>query len=289
MDPYSDISMGGLPEGDPYQMQQQMGSDPAPSASPTVLAPAVKGGDFDWSAINVQTREQFDTLSPGQQELLKMMKRGVKFSGAQAAEFVVGIEQRINDPAYQAGLQRKQMEIDAKGQEARAKAQESLSAIQIMEQTLDSLEKHPGFSGAVGVKGFGNYFSGTKEADFRAMLDQLQGGVFLQAYQALKGGGPITDIEGEKGTQALARLTLSQSEEGFRTSLNDFRSLLASAKSRIPKFDESNAPRAAQGQPPQAGQQQQQQQQAAPAVPAERIIGGKRFILNERGKYVPAG
>jgi hypothetical protein len=273
-------------------MQQQMGSEPAPSPSPTVLAPAVKGGDFDWAAINVQTREQFDALSPGQQELLKMMKRGVKFSGAQAAEFVVGIEQRINDPAYQADLQRKQMEIDAKAQESRAKAQENLFAIQTMRQTIEGLEDHPGFRGAVGAKRIGNYFPGTKEADFRAMLEQLQGGVFLQAYQSLKGGGPITDIEGEKAERALARLNPNQSEEGFRASLNDFRSLLAAAESRIPKFEDSNAPRAAQGQSPQAGQPQQPQQQtqqASPAVPAERIIGGKRFILNERGKYVPAG
>ncbi len=41
--------------------------------------------------------------------------------------------------------------------------------------------------------------------DFNAMLDQVQGGAFLQAFESLKGGGQITQIEGEKATQAIVR------------------------------------------------------------------------------------
>jgi hypothetical protein len=79
----------------------------------------------------------------------------------------------------------------------------------------------------------GQPFAGTKEADFMAMLDQLKGGAFLQAFQSLKGGGPITDVEGEKATQAIVRAQNSQSEEGFRKSMNEVLDVLTNAEKRL--------------------------------------------------------
>jgi hypothetical protein len=53
-------------------------------------------------------------------------------------------------------------------------------------------------------------------------LDQLQGGAFLQARQMLKGGGAITDYEGQKAEQAFARLNQAQSPEDFNAALDEF-------------------------------------------------------------------
>ena len=64
------------------------------------------------------------------------------------------------------------------------------------------------------------------------MLEQVQGGAFLQAFESLKGGGQITQIEGEKATQAIVRAQQSQSEEGFKKSMNDFLSVLDKAEKR---------------------------------------------------------
>lgn len=88
---------------------------------------------------------------------------------------------------------------------------------------IDSMLDHPGLSGSVGVKSIGKYAPGTKEADFGVLLDQVQGKVFMQAYQSLKGGGQITEIESEKATAALARLNTAQSEESFRQAAQDFK------------------------------------------------------------------
>jgi hypothetical protein len=64
---------------------------------------------------------------------------------------------------------------------------------------------------------------GTNAADFEAKLGQVQGKLFLQAFETLKGGGQITEVEGEKATSALANLSASQSEAQFRAALLEFR------------------------------------------------------------------
>lgn len=61
---------------------------------------------------------------------------------------------------------------------------------------------------------------------FQARLDQIKGSLFMQAYQSLKGGGQITEIEGQKATDAMARLNTAQNEKDFRQALNDIRDVV---------------------------------------------------------------
>lgn len=132
------------------------------------------------------------------------------------------------------------------------KAQATRDSIGVMRSVVNDILQHPGFSGSVGAKNasflFGaksQPFAGTKEADFMAMLDQLKGGAFLQAFQSLKGGGPITDLEGEKATQAIVRAQNSQSEDGFRKSMNEVLDVLNNADKRL--ADGTTAPAQAAG------------------------------------------
>lgn len=53
-------------------------------------------------------------------------------------------------------------------------------------------------------------------------IDAIRGGAFLQARQMLKGGGAITDYEGQKAEAAYARLNQAQSEEDFKAALDEF-------------------------------------------------------------------
>ena len=57
----------------------------------------------------------------------------------------------------------------------------------------------------------------------RAVLDKIKGGVFLTAFESLKGGGQITELEGKKAEQAQARLLETQSPEAFRDALAELR------------------------------------------------------------------
>jgi|GEM_PF-2596009 len=60
----------------------------------------------------------------------------------------------------------------------------------------------------------------------RQRFSQLRGKAFLSAYSVLKGGGAITNVEGDKATDALARMDTAQSEGDFRQALGDFRDAL---------------------------------------------------------------
>lgn len=57
----------------------------------------------------------------------------------------------------------------------------------------------------------------------RSILNKIKGGVFLAAFETLKGGGQITELEGTKAEQAQARLLETQSPEAFRDALAELR------------------------------------------------------------------
>lgn len=56
----------------------------------------------------------------------------------------------------------------------------------------------------------------------QARIDQIKSQTFLQGYQMLKGGGAITEVEGMKAEQAMARLDQAQDEADFKAALDDF-------------------------------------------------------------------
>lgn len=106
---------------------------------------------------------------------------------------------------------------------------------------LDELTNHPGKADMVGAPSVGNpvaklyQIPGSNAAGFKSRLDQIQGQNFLQAFQTLKGGGQITEIEGKKATDAIARLSTSQSEAEFDRAANELKGLIARGVMRAQK------------------------------------------------------
>lgn len=112
--------------------------------------------------------------------------------------------------------------------------QESNNTIRLIDQALN----HPGRVVATGASSRldpRNFIPGTEARDFQALLDQIKGGTFLQAFQSLKGGGAITEVEGRKAEQAIARLQTDQTEEGFANSLRELRQIAVDAIGRAQK------------------------------------------------------
>jgi hypothetical protein len=93
---------------------------------------------------------------------------------------------------------------------------------------LDDLLKHPGFKYSVGVERIAplRMIPGTPQADFESRLGQIQGQSFLQAFESLKGGGHITEVEGVKATQAINRMNAATSEKEFKTAVADLETVL---------------------------------------------------------------
>jgi hypothetical protein len=100
---------------------------------------------------------------------------------------------------------------------------------------IDQMLAHPGLETAVGLSGTldpRNYISGTDATDFNVRRKQLEGRAFLEAFDSLKGAGQITEIEGQKATEAIARLSTAQSEGSYKLALRELREILEVGKER---------------------------------------------------------
>lgn len=93
-------------------------------------------------------------------------------------------------------------------------------------QAIDSLLAAPGAPRIFGAQGMLPVVPGTSRADAKAMLEQVQGQTFLQAYQSLKGGGQITEVEGAKAEAAIAKLSRAQSWEAAQSALKDLKEVI---------------------------------------------------------------
>lgn len=95
---------------------------------------------------------------------------------------------------------------------------------------VDDMLSHPGFNMSVGAKAplgkVASFIPGTDSASFDIALNQLKGKQFLEAFESLKGGGQITQIEGEKATQAQSRMDKANTQEEFIKAAREFQGIL---------------------------------------------------------------
>jgi hypothetical protein len=97
-----------------------------------------------------------------------------------------------------------------------------------------STKPHPGFKPAVGAGGMGTlgipgvarFIPGTDASNFQTLQDQVEGSAFLSAFEALKGGGAISEKEGAKATAARLRMKLSQSEDEYIKAAREFQDVV---------------------------------------------------------------
>jgi hypothetical protein len=122
---------------------------------------------------------------------------------------------------------------------AQAELPQTMANSQQILDLIENVKTDKGLSASVGLRDpfkgalpFGLNIAGTPAADFQAKLDQLGGKQFLEAFQSLKGGGQITQIEGEKATNAIARMQTSQSEKAFMEALSEFEGIVRGAAER---------------------------------------------------------
>jgi len=161
---------------------------------------------------------------------------------------------RENDPDFQARMAQAKASGQAAGKDSATAARVLPNAIARSEELVGLLDQmigkrdaegklekgqapYQGFKDAVGF-GFGTRFiPGTPAANFDALFKQTQGGAFLEAFETLKGGGAISEKEGEKATAARTRMSLAQSEDEFVKAAQDYIRVLkngvATAKNKL--------------------------------------------------------
>lgn len=119
---------------------------------------------------------------------------------------------------------------EGQGGKNTAEAQAALPGVEtaanVALSTIDSLRNDPYLPSMVGsIQGrLPNYSSDA--ARVQGKMDQLQGQAFLQAFNSLKGGGAITEIEGSKAEAAIARLNTAQNESDYNSALMELRGVI---------------------------------------------------------------
>lgn len=144
---------------------------------------------------------------------------GVAAAPTRAADFG---QPALGKPKVQLDAEVKTLEREKAMQNAASVAADALAVI-------DKAIAHPGRAISTGGTSLlmADRIPGTDAADFRAVRKQIEGKAFLQAFETLKGGGQITEIEGRKATEAIARLDVAQSDEEYLQALNDLRDVVA--------------------------------------------------------------
>jgi len=168
--------------------------------------------------------------------------------------------------------------------ETRAKAEIDLPKLEdqggLLIKQVEKLVNSPGFEGSVGLKnpltgsfGFGLTVPGSPAADFKNLHDQIAGQQFLQAFETLKGGGQITQIEGQKATDAISRMKTNSSEREFRKAADEFMSVIRSGIDRARNNVRIDPSRPNQPRAPSAG----------------NLGGGGRRLSPEQAAKLPSG
>jgi hypothetical protein len=100
---------------------------------------------------------------------------------------------------------------------------------------LDRLRDHPGRKMATGASSVipADKLPATEARNFVALLGQLRGKQFLEAFNMLKGGGQITEVEGAKAESAIATIQdRGQSEAAYLQAIEDLRKVVQDGVSR---------------------------------------------------------
>lgn len=159
---------------------------------------------------------------------------------------------------------------------AQGQAQVSLPAtltkIDYSLKLVDDLIAHPGRGTGTGMSSRldpRNIIPGTDAYNFGVRAKQVEGRAFLDAFESLRGGGAITETEGAKATQAVARLNTAQSDEEYKVALGELQSMLRSGRENaIRKAARSGQPRASEPPPTQS----------SPSQTETKTIGEKTYF-----------
>jgi hypothetical protein len=206
--------------------------------------------------------EYYKTLPEEQQAQYLGVKRNIAGEGGivrstgaietlggygQAGAQKTGMEQtakNVSDLNYKPSIAGESTFAQGKAEED-VKAQEKFNKINAdasnLTSLLDTLTTHPGVPDLFGAKGGGAILSyvgkkepiaGSNAAGAKALFDQVKGQQFLQAFENLKGGGNVSEKEGESATKALSALNENISEKELIKNIGILKSTIDKAKTR---------------------------------------------------------
>jgi hypothetical protein len=227
------VDRNRLAQNKTYQWLMEKGSSPEEAAT------AISNPELLKNLITVYTNP---TITDDQREYKAAQAQGYKGTLLQfikearrtnALKWVnTGTMMEGRDPVTGEIVQSAPIDISGKAAaqeagEAKGKAQVNLPMAELnagkITTLIDNVLNDPYLHAMTGYAGY--LPNVTPDAQrVQAHIDQLQGRTFLQAFNDLRGGGAITEKEGEKATQSYNRLSaMKVSDPDYRVALNEFR------------------------------------------------------------------
>lgn len=149
-------------------------------------------------------------------------------------------------------------ELEKASGKAQGEAKAALPAVEgaanELLSSIDSLYNDPYLGNMLGPIDSRTPNLTTDAARVQSKMDRIGGQTFLQAFNSLRGGGQITEIEGEKATAAMARLNAAQSEADYKAALDELRGVVQRAVDRARQAAGGGAQQASPAAPPQQQQ-----------------------------------
>lgn len=184
--------------------EQAAGGVPAPAGQLTVATKGQEAFDVEQARINAQLG------AADQVTQMEVNREGAKRRAVVEADRVAEIRTKL--PSLRANVERARATIN--------KLVESPGLKNITGRLGGMIPDPDSFPGAYQL--FKSATAGTATGNALALHEQLRGQVFAVAFETLKGGGQITQIEGQKATEAAGRMTRAQSTEEYKAAAAEF-------------------------------------------------------------------
>ena len=227
------------PLGMPPTLMQEAGAPPVQppqsrGAAPGVPLPGGIGPTPPAALRSAQPSASQAPAQPAQPEAVVEIG-GHRFPIAEARRrAALGRAQGIDVKPLEEAIQLAEVPLQAAARErgkalgdAQTGLPQSIQAAQSTIEKIDEIANDPQLERIIGWSAYnpGSYLPYTPEQrGLVARVKQVQGRFFLQAFDALRGGGQITEKEGEKAQEAIARIMdVDQDMRSYRVALEDAR------------------------------------------------------------------
>tara|TARA_R100001460_G_scaffold18281_3_gene38757 strand:+ start:142 stop:1191 length:1050 start_codon:yes stop_codon:yes gene_type:complete len=155
---------------------------------------------------------------------------------AQLSQFAMAFPERAQ--GFSVEIKRLEGEVErlTQAEKSLVAQNQGVAAVDALLNSPD-LAKIAGFSGTVN-EFFEKFRAAPEYSTLMSYVKQLEGLNFVEAFQQLKGGGPITDLEGAKATAARTRLeqALKGNVEDLKVALIEARELFDEARVQNPMY-----------------------------------------------------
>ena len=172
---------------------------------------------------------------------VKYYNNGVEIQDPVEIQKAIAAEKAFDNE--QAGA-KKRAEAEGKGEgtqivDQRAAIQGVSNMFNSSKALIAKLYNHPGMAAATGsisgLKPITSFNQGNPAKEFITLHNQLAGKIFLAAFAGLKGGGRITEIEGQKATEALSNVNRQLDPPAYRGALEQY---LLDLQSQVLRLEE---------------------------------------------------